>query len=364
MCHTKSMRPVLFFAVCAAAFAQTQVTAPAPAPSQDQGKEAVIRTTTTVVIAPTTVRDKKGNFVDGLQLQDFTLMDDGKPQKITADVRDEPLSLVVAVQKSTNLNDILPKIQRIGILLSDLMAGQDGEVAVVAFDHRIQVAQDFTNEATKVSEALKNLKPGSTSHAVIDAEMECIRMLTHRPPARRRVLLIIAEKRDRGSQMRVREALTQAEFANVAIYSLDISSLVATLTGEQIPPRPPPIPVTAEHVPAGAYATPSSIEQNYYLGNYIPMFVDIFKGVKSLFVDDTLDVFTRFTGGKEYSFVSEKSLEKAVQSISDELHSQYLLSYSPNNPTDGGFHEIKVVVNRPGLEVRTRPGYWRAAMPQ
>ena len=189
------MRPVLFFAVCAAAFAQTQVTAPAPAPSQDQGKEAVIRTTTTVVIAPTTVRDKKGNFVDGLQLQDFTLMDDGKPQKIKEDVRDEPLSLWFGPEKhQPQRHSSQDRENRNPAERSDGRPGR--RVAVVAFDHRIQVAQDFTNEATKVSEALKNLKPGSTSHAVIDAEMECIRMLTHRPPARRRVLLIIAEKRD------------------------------------------------------------------------------------------------------------------------------------------------------------------------
>ena len=117
-------------------------------------------------------------------------------------------------------------------------------------------------------------------------------------------------------------------------------------------------------MPGNYPSTPTTVEQNYYNGNYIPVFVDIFKAVKSVFVDDTLDVFTRFTGGREYSFIGERSLEKAVSGISDELHSQYLLSYSPNNQGEGGFHEIKVVVNRPNMEVRTRPGYWVAARPE
>jgi VWFA-related protein len=211
---------------------------------------------------------------------------------------------------------------------------------------------------------MKKLTPGSSNHAVTDAVNESIRMLQKRPRDRRRVLLIIAEKRDKGSEGRLRESLTQAQFANVAIYSIDISSVVATLTSKGMPPPPPSIPTTAQHLPAGAALTPTTIEQNYYNGNYIPVFVDIFKAVKSIFVDDTLDVYTRFTGGKEYSFVSDKSLEKAVQGISEEIHSQYLLSYNPNNLTEGGFHEIRVVVNRPNLEVRTRPGYWVAARPE
>jgi hypothetical protein len=53
-----------------------------------------------------------------------------------------------------------------------------------------------------------------------------------------------------------------------------------------------------------------------------------------------------------------------VEAISEELHSQYLLSYQPNNQGEGGFHDIKVLVNRRNLEVRTRPGYWVAARPQ
>jgi VWFA-related protein len=383
MCHTKVMRAALIFFVCTVGFAQAPGTLdpakahpdssqdtppsrpllPPPVSTQDSG-DLTFGTRVTVVVAPTTVRDRNGEFVNGLQLQDFELYDNGKLQKVNADVRDEPLSLVVAVQRSSNLNDFLPKIQNIGSMLNQLVGGQNGEIAVVGFDHRIQVMQDFTSEGAKVSEAMKKMTPGSSNHAVIDAVNQSIRMLKNRPADRRRVLLLIAEKRDRGSELRLREGLTEAQFANVSIYSLDISTVVAALTDKGMPPRPPSIPAEAQHLPGGYASTPTTVEQNYYLGNYIPVFVDIFKAVKSVFVDDTLDVYTRFTGGREYSFIGEKSLEKALSGISDELHSQYLLSYSPNNQTTGGFHEIKVIVNRPNLEVRTRPGYWVAGRPE
>lgn len=406
MCQTKTMRPALIILLCATGFAQAPGTldpakvhpgssqdstqpstgtllpspistqSPATQPASTQpgtlqqnaaGQDAdnlTIRTNVNVVIAPTTVRDRNGEFVNGLQLQDFSLYDDNKLQKINADVRDEPLSLVVAVQRSSNTEFLLPKIQQVGTMLNQLVAGQDGEIAVIGFDHRIQVMQDFTKEGTKVSEAMKKMTPGSSNHAVVDAVNQSIRMLKNRPPDRRRVLLLIAEKRDRGSELRLREALTEAQFANVSIYSLDISTVVSALTDKGMPPRPPSIPPEAQHLPGGYSATPTTIDQNYYMGNYIPIFVDIFKAVKTVFVDDTLDVFTRFTGGREYSFIGEKSLDKAIEGISDELHSQYLLSYQPNDQTKGGFHEIKVVVNRPNLEVRTRPGYWVAARPE
>lgn len=359
------MRHALIFLLCTVGFAQAPGTLdPAKQDASKQDEDLRINVGVNIVIAPTTVRNRTGEIINGLQLQDFSLYDNNKLQKITADVRDEPLSLVVAVQRSSNLNDVLPKIQRIGSMLNQVVAGQDGEVAVVGFDHRIQVMQDFTTETTKVSEAMKKLTPGSSNHALVDVVDASVRMLKKRPADRRRVLLLIAEKRDRGSELRLREALTQSQFANVAIYSLDISTIVAALTDKGMPPRPPSIPPEAQHMPAGGSATPTTVEQQYYNGNYIPIFVDIFKATKSLFVDDTLDVFTRYTGGREYSFVGERSLEKAVSGISEELHSQYLLSYSPNNQNEGGFHDIRVVVNRPNLEVRTRPGYWVAARPE
>jgi VWFA-related protein len=271
---------------------------------------------------------------------------------------------VVDVQASANLEEILPAIQKVGIEISYQVAGANGEVAVVAFDHRFRVMQDFTSEETKVENAFRQITPGGQNHQVIDAVDQSVRMLKTRPKERRRVILIIAEKRDNGSAGKLREVMEAVENANISIYAVDISSVLAGVTSKGQPPPPPPIPATAQAVPAGGVQTPTSIEQNYYNGNYIPVFVDIFKGVRSLFIDDTLDVFTRYTGGKQYSFVKKEKLDKAIESIGQEIHSQYLLSYVPNNQDEGGFHEIKVVVNRPGLEVRTRPGYWSAAVPQ
>src|SRR5690242_12657094 len=98
MCQTEIMRKATILLICAAAWAQSP-----PATDPPKREDVLIQTNVNVVVAPTTVRDKNGDFIDGLQLQDFELYDNNKLQKISADVRDEPLSLVIAVQKSSNL---------------------------------------------------------------------------------------------------------------------------------------------------------------------------------------------------------------------------------------------------------------------
>ena len=96
----------------------------------------------------------------------------------------------------------------------------------------------------------------------------------------------------------------------------------------------------------------------------MPAFEEIIRGVKAIFIPNPVEVFTKYTGGKEENFVNLKGLEQAIASIGNELHAQYLITYIPSNKSDGGYHEIKVVVERPDLTVRARPGYWMAAVPQ
>jgi len=63
------------------------------------------------------------------------------------------------------------------------------------------------------------------------------------------------------------------------------------------------------------------------------------------------------------SLVKQEALESAVAAISDELRSQYLVSFNPSNKEEGGYHEILVEVS-----VRAQgphaPGYWMAAVPE
>lgn len=335
---------------------------------QDDSGELTIRQRVDEVIAPTTVVDADGVYVTGLKPIQFRLYDNDKLQSIKVDEVIQPISMVVAVQADAKVEGVLPKVQKLGTMLQAMVAGDGGEVAVVAFDHRIQKLQDFTSDPDRITEALKKMKPGSSQSALTDAVHEAARMLEKRPKERRRVLLLIAESLDKGSEGRVREALTRLEFANVIVYALNISRAYAEFTSKPALPRPDPIPPGGRHVPAGAVNTPTTTAQMTgapgYGINFAPMLVEIFRGVKGVFVDNPIEVYTQYTGGKEIGFVSQTDLERAVQAIGREIHNQYIITYNPNNKNEGGLHNIRVEVTRPGLEVRTRKSYWMAAVQQ
>jgi len=193
---------------------------------------------------------------------DFRLLDNGKQQRITEDVASHPISLVVAIQANNDVEKILPQIQKLGSVFEQLVVGENGELAVLAFDHRIQTLADFYVRHGEDRHRVQKLKSGSTTMALNDAAMEGINMLKRRPETRRRVLLMISENRDKGSTIKTREVLTAAEFANVPIYSVDISKLLAALTSKPMPGRPDNRPPGAQHLPAGIVATPTTESQN------------------------------------------------------------------------------------------------------
>ena len=346
--------------------AQEPAKPPAPAPPgqvQPDSGDLIFRQENVFVMAPVIVHDLRGNIVSGLTPLDFELYDNGKLQKITEDATTHPISMVVAVQASANMEKLLPDIRKIGPLFSGLVLGENGELAVLSFDHRIQTMTDFTSDPDKISEAFKKIKVGSTPNHVNDAAMQAVNMLRKRDKTHRRILLLISETRDSGSQMSVRDVLTEAEFKDTTVYAVEVSHLLTSLTTHPQAPRSNGIPPEARHLPAGIIGTQTTDAQQN-MGDYSPIIKEIFTAVKAIFISNPQEVYTKYTGGREYSYMTQRGLQQAISDIGEEIHSQYLLTYLPNNGTEGGYHEIEVKVLKPNLKVTTRPGYWSAPKPQ
>ena len=316
------------------------------------------------VLVPVTVSTKSGKTVNSLQPGDFRVYDNGKPMEdISLDVAFHPVSIVVAVQANSDVEGILPKIQKTGALLESIV-GESGEVALIAFDHRIRTLQDFTPDTAKITEALKKIKPGSSQSMLNDTVLTAIQMLKNKPKDRRRIILVFTQTRDKGSSSRVREVLTESQFADVVIYTIDISRALSAWTrvSNPTPPRPAPVPPEATHggIVGGGATTPTTQMQNMGSGNAIPGFVEIFRQVKGIFVDNPPEVYTKWTGGREYDFNNQATLERAIADMGEEIRSQYLVTYRA--PMTGGYHEIRVdVVGLGGdLHVRAKRGYYIA----
>ncbi len=295
--------------------------------------QAPLRTTVRLVIAPTTVTDSRGRYIDGLTERDFVLSDNGQPRDIHVDFAYFPISLVVAVERSFSSAAVLNKIHRIGSLLEPMVTGERGEVAVIMFDSQVALQQGFTTDFDKVKIALHRIQPGDEGAKAVDAVIEAVRLLAARPPERRRVVLLISETRDRGSKTKVEDAVTAAQQENVTIYPLTYSAYSTAFTAK-----------------AGTTPPPEQAGINI---------IAIIREIGRVAKTNAADAFAGYTGGERLSFTRQKALEQAVARIGEELHSQYLLSFAAPPDTSGVFHAITVSVpSQPKAKVRTRPGYW------
>jgi VWFA-related protein len=262
------------------------------------------------------------------------------------------------VQANSAVEKILPQLQRVGSVF-DLLLGENGEIAVLAFDHRIQTILPLTADLDKLSPALKKIKPGSSSSVVNDAVMSAINILRIQDEKRRRVIIVVAQNKNGGSEIHTREVMTAADFAQVTIYPIDISKVISDLTATPQYNRPNAIPPEAMPITAGVIGTPTTVSQND-MGNWIPAITEIFDLAKNVFVPNPLSVYARYTGGHSYSFMTQKDLEHAISAISQTLHSEYMLTYRPTNIADPGFHQIVVKVKHRDLKITTRDGYYWA----
>ena len=305
---------------------------------------AQFKSTATLVIAPTTVTDSKGKYIDALDPADLVLYDNGVRQPIQVDESYNPISLVVAVQTSANSAAILDKMGASGILFANLLAGDRGETALVTFSDEVRTLRDFTSNSDRLSAGLRSLHVQGTGAVALEAVMQSLAMLAKRKSDRRRILLMIAEKRDRSSKVKFPVVLREAERRNVLIYWISYSPFLEPFTAKQKH-------VKSEDPTKDGEPLPPDMAP----GNLLSVFTEPARQGKA---DNSFEL-TRATGGRALGFLKKEALEEAIQAIASEVHRQYIVSFTPPAGKAGEYHVIRIEVKgHPGLTARTRAGYW------
>jgi VWFA-related protein len=334
--------------------------------------QAKVKVQVALVNTPVTVRDGRGDMVHNLEARDFRITDDGVTQRIAHfDLGGDPLSMVILLQTSSRIEPLLPQVRKTGILFTQTVMGPTGEAAVVGFNDSVDKLQDFTTNADLLENTIAHLGEGTSGSKLYDAMAVSVEMLSGRPqatadkPGRRRVLMILSEATDVGSEARLGEVLRQAQLANVTIYSVGLSTTRAELQAKPKDTRPQITPPGTFPLPPqpGVPQTPTSEENRYGNIDLMALAVWAVQHIHDQVKDHALELAATATGGAHLSTFKDRSIEKAIDEIGGELHSQYTISYTPMGSDAAGYHEIKVNVLRndaKNLKVRARPGYYLA----
>ena len=279
-----------------------------------QGPGVRFRAGVDVVLLNVTVTDGARRYVTDLDVGDFTVLEEGRPQTITffrkADVR---LALALLIDSSASMDEALPIAQEAAAGFVRQLGPAD-VATVIDFDSRVQILAPFTDDKTALDDAIRNtVAAGSTSmyNAVYIAlrELGKIRLDDEQEVPRRRAIVLLSDGEDTSSLVTFDEVLDVAQRSDSVIYAigLGINASAARRSGD-------------------------------------PSFV--------------LTRLAQQTGGRAFFPSLAKDLTGVYADIRDELSSQYLLAYVSGNERTGRWRNVNVRVNRPGLTVRTKQGYF------
>ena len=267
-----------------------------------------------VVLLNVTVTDGAKRYVTDLNRDDFTVLEEGRPQNLTlfrkADVR---LALALLVDSSASMEQSLPVAQEAAIGFVKQLGPADA-ATVIDFDSRAQILAPFTNDKTALDAAIRRTASGGSTtmyNAVYIAlrELAKIRLDDEREGLRRRAIVLLSDGEDTSSLVSFEEVLDAALRSDSVIYTIGLG------VGTSV--RRPP--------------------------------------------EDASFVLTRLaqqTGGRAFFPTEAKDLTGIYGDIRNELASQYLLAYESASDRTRQWRRVSVRVNRPGVAVRTRQGYF------
>src|SRR6185437_15749624 len=190
--------------------------------ARPQGKAASpqsqkpFRVRVALVTLPVAVSNHSGQPVLNLTQKDFQIFDDGVPQQITHfDQGGDPLSIVLVLETSPRVEPLLPEISKAGIIFTQMVMAGTGEAAVIGYNNEVDLLRPMTTDSDRVLNAIRHIKAGLDGARLFDAMDRAEDLMEQEPPERRRVIVVMGEKNDSGSETKLGLVLRRAQLANI-----------------------------------------------------------------------------------------------------------------------------------------------------
>lgn len=310
-----------------------------------------IRTRVTFVEVPVTVKDGSGRLVEGLSARDFTVYEDGVPQRLSFFNSDAfPLSTAVVID--TNLpSSTMKKVNETLPALVGAFSEFD-EVALYRYGNSVQQVEGFSASGQISSASLERLKrtgkqggppvvggpfgaPSINNHPIEpqvgqvytapqeanvlnDAILRAAQDLSRREKAvKRRIIFVISDGREYRSTAHYDEVRKFLLSQDIAVYALGVDTAALPVYDK----------LNRVRIPGFGYG-------------------------------DVLSKYASDTGGDVFARFDQKSIEQAYEEITNEARNQYTLGYNTKTTLSSAYRSIDVHVHRPDLKITAKTGYY------
>lgn len=359
-----ALAAVTLFVVALPVFGQSQEEKP------QQDPQTSIKIGTGLVTVPVIVTDRYGRFATGLNRNQFTVREEGSPQKIEEfSSIESPFSVALLIDTSRSTQNKLSKIRKAAKTFIKQLLPND-RIMIVSFDDKVRFVCDFSSDHAELERAVNALESRyATSlydaiHMTISEKMNKIQG--------RKAIVILTDGVDTASKQATYESAVElAASAGIITYTVqyetrnDGSSKPVFLPGIggsfaprsglrwQDAPQQKPKPESEESKSEKEDTTPGSVPSSRVNNQRQQPIRD-----RYLIAADFLRTLAAQSGGLPFRAETIENTSYAFQLIANELHNQYTLTYiSSNERRDGSYRAIAVGVNDPDLVVRSRRFY-------
>ncbi len=322
----------------------------------DRARLADFSSSVNFVQVPVTVRDNSGRLFPGLTSADFAVFEDGVPQKLKFFSSDSsPLSAAIVLETDLPAST-MKKVNETLPTLVEAFSEFD-EIALFRYGHTVQQISGFSGASSVSTATIDRIKrpgreggppaifgplaqgpsinghpadpgvqtsagagipaPVKESYVLNDAILRAAQDLSKRDRSRRRIIFVVSDGREIGSNANYDEVRKVLLSQNIAVFALGVDTAAIPIYDK----------LNRIRLPGFGY------------GNILPRYA----------VD---------SGGHTFAAFDRQSIELAYASITDVARNQYTLGYTTQATKSSAYRNIEVRVHRSNLNVTAKAGYY------